>query len=67
MVSSDPPKVVQLAPVDKLQAVIDEIRRALPKLAEQAELLAKIRRAHYEALMRAGFTEQQALDLCWRP
>lgn len=60
------PRVVDLAPPDQIQAHIDALRRAMPKLAAGAELLAKVRRANYEALLREGFTEAQALDLCWR-
>lgn len=31
---------------------------------EYAQLNAKIQRAKYEALVKEGFTEQQALELC---
>lgn len=60
------PQVVDLAPPDKTRAALEELRRNLTTVFEGAELLAKVRRANYLALIREGFTEAQALDLCWR-
>lgn len=60
------PKLVKLAPRDELQAASDAAERALPILIEHAARTAKLRRAMFTALVKEGFTEAQALDLCWR-
>lgn len=59
-------RIVELPTPDKLRASLEEIRRNLPVAIEAAELMARVRRANYLALLREGFTEAQALDLCWR-
>lgn len=66
--SDDPksPTLVQLPQADKLQAAIEETRRNLPVLLANADIMAQIRRANYDALVRTGFTEAQALELCWK-
>lgn len=66
--SDDPrsPTLVQLPQPDKLQAAIAETRRNLPVLLENADIMAQMRKANYDALLRTGFTEAQALELCWR-
>ncbi len=60
------PRVVDLPVADKMRAAFEESKRVLPVLLEHAEIMAKIRYANYSALLKAGFTEQQAMDLCWR-
>lgn len=60
------PRVVDLPTPDKERAKIEELQRGLPHLLAAVEVTAKIRRAYYLALVREGFTEAQALDLCWR-
>lgn len=59
-------RVVELPAQDKLRASLEEARRNLTIAIEAAEFVAKVRRANYLALLREGFTEAQALDLCWR-
>lgn len=60
------PRVVDLPSSDKAAARWEEVRRGLTVVLANADVVAKIRRANYEALLREGFTEAQALDLCWR-
>jgi len=42
------------------------LRENLPALLELAGINAHLVRAKYVALVKEGFTEAQALDLCWR-
>jgi Tfp pilus assembly protein PilO len=60
------PKISQLPQIehDKLVATIAMLRRNLPHQLELQSLIAKIRRAGYEAYRKEGFTEAQALELC---
>ncbi|MDQ0082922.1 hypothetical protein J2W35_003281 [Variovorax boronicumulans] len=45
---------------------VKTVRENLPALMEMGQLNAQITRAKYLALVKEGFTEAQALDLCWR-
>jgi hypothetical protein len=58
--------LVDLPSRDPLQAAVDNMARVLPAMIEHVEMLAKLRRRAYLALVREGFTKEQALDLCWR-
>ncbi len=58
------PKVVDLPEANKNKAMTEEFRRDLPDLMERASLVAKMRRAYFIAYVEAGFTEEQALQLC---
>lgn len=60
------PTVVNLPKRDDAQAAVAQLSRMMPALIEHAQMQAKIRRAAYLALVAEGFTEAQALDLCWR-
>lgn len=61
---SDGPKVVPLGAKNELAGAISKMERDVPVLIGHAILTAKIKRAYYEALVREGFTEGQALQLC---
>lgn len=63
---TETPKIVPLGKPDEFKAALENLKRQMPMLIEHAQLVAKIRRASYQALIEAGFTEAQALDLCWR-
>ena len=56
--------IVDLPQPDELMASVEALRRAAPALMQCAPIIAKIRRAHFVALVAEGFTEDQALDLC---
>lgn len=45
---------------------VRNLRDNVPALLELAGINAQLMRAKYLALMKEGFTEAQALDLCWR-
>jgi hypothetical protein len=49
---------------DALLASIEQLRRMLPLLVDLAPLTARTRYAIYQAHIDAGFTEEQALQLC---
>lgn len=42
---------------------VSRLKAALPALMEMAALEARVNRVRYEALMREGFTDAQALEL----
>lgn len=50
--------------LDKLQQSITELHAALPHMLQYYEIQAVMTRAKYEQLIRAGFTEAQAIELC---
>ena len=49
------------------KALRETLRLMLPEVAEEALLLAKVRRAHFEASIKEGFSPDQALVLCMKP
>lgn len=48
----------------KLRAEIEQLRRILPLMAEHVGLVATLRINSYRAHIAAGFTPEQALQLC---
>lgn len=48
----------------KMDALFNAVKAALPHERQKAELLAEMRRIYYDASIRKGFTQEQALDLC---
>lgn len=51
----------------KQEAAFSAAHAALPDEARKADLLAKVRRIHYDASIQNGFTHEQALVLCMKP
>lgn len=49
---------------DEMQANIDRARRNLDAMIDMARLVATLRYESYRAHIDAGFTPEQALDLC---
>lgn len=49
-----------------LAQAVKTLRENLPASLEYAGIQAKVWRAKYLALVREGFTETQAVELCWR-
>lgn len=50
--------------VDEIRASVESIRRALPVMVEASAEIANARWEMYCAYKKAGFSDQQALDLC---
>ena len=42
------------------------VRSQMPEIIESFAITAEIRKASYDAHIKAGFTPDQALELCWR-
>jgi len=51
----------------KADAALAAIKAALPNEHRTADVLAELRRIHYDASIRKGFTPEQALVLCMKP
>jgi hypothetical protein len=48
---------------DKLAAAAEKLRRELPALIQNTQMIAKLRKAQYDAYVAEGFTPAQALEL----
>lgn len=57
-------KPIELQARNDMRAAVEQMKRHLPELIEYAKLQAKIRKAHYDALLAEGFTAEQAIELC---
>ena len=49
---------------NKVKSSLSEMKRNLPDILEYSIIIAKIRKANYDAYIKEGFTKQQALELC---
>ena len=47
-----------------MAALFDAAKKAMPEEVRKAELMAEVRKIHYDASIRKGFTPAQALTLC---
>jgi len=52
---------------NEMLASVASLRRNLPAFLEHAAIVAAIKRSYYNALIKEGFSEQQALELCKAP
>jgi len=50
--------------LQKMREANEELLAALPEVLRSAKLSAQVTRAKFDALMKEGFTEKQALELC---
>lgn len=48
----------------QFEAAYEAFRAAMPQEARKADMLAQVRRVHYEASIRKGFAPEEALCLC---
>lgn len=62
--SDDGPKVVAMVPKNDLVTAVENLRRNIDPLIANQLLLARLRRASYLALIEAGFSQSEALELC---
>lgn len=49
---------------DDTRAALEALKRNMADLSEYVSLLARLRFDTYQAHLAAGFTEEQALELC---
>lgn len=53
--------------IDPIVAANENLRRNMDAFIENIKLTATLRRASFDAHMKAGFTAEQALQMCTRP
>jgi hypothetical protein len=56
--------IIEFPNNDELKAALETLKRDLPTFLEYQAVIAKIKRAQYDALIEAGFSPEQALELC---
>ena len=61
--SDDGPKLVTMPERSELKAASSALQRQLPDMIKNAVMIAKLRRAYFNAYVAEGFTEAQALEL----
>lgn len=49
---------------DQLKADLEKLKRQMPELIEYAAIRAGLMKASFDGLVGAGFTPEQALELC---
>ena len=54
-------------PKDEVRAALDTLCRHEDANIEYVKMMARLRRAAYDELIKEGFTESQALELCKYP
>lgn len=47
-----------------LQNQVDELNELMPLMEEQSKLIAQMKKKAYDQYIDAGFSPEQALDLC---
>jgi hypothetical protein len=52
---------------DKLQMALREMQQNLPLQIQIAQYMAQVTRARFNAYLKEGFTEHQAIELCKTP
>lgn len=50
--------------LDAFRSTLSDLRRMMPEIEENTVLMAQITRSKFNALVKAGFTESQAIELC---
>lgn len=53
-----------MEPEIKRAEALKQLREALPQMMESASLIAQCRMVQFQAYVKAGFTEAQAIELC---
>lgn len=64
MSDKDKIKLLNTNNKNEMRAELEKMKRDLPEFIEYTSVLAKIRKASFDALVEQGFTEPQALELC---
>jgi len=52
---------------NEMFSAIMDFKRNLPDLIAHMTIMAELRKASYDSLLKQGFTEEQALELCKNP
>jgi hypothetical protein len=57
-------KITQLPGTVSQKELLSELEKNLPDIIEHITIMAKIHKHKYDALIKEGFNEKQALELC---
>ena len=60
---TDKPSVVPIGAKDDLLASLEALKRTLPHMVEHAAIVAAVKRSYFDALVKEGFSEAQALEI----
>ena len=61
---SDKIKLLDTGGKNEMIAAFESLKRELPSILQQVAVIAEIRKASFDAHVKHGFTEEQALELC---
>ena len=57
-------EIFQLPGTVQSKELLEELKRMLPEMIEYVQVMATLHKAKYDALIKAGFNDPQAIELC---
>lgn len=56
--------IVDMPERNEMVSALEGLKRNISTIIEYQEILAKLKKAKFDSLVEAGFTEEQAIELC---